>query len=147
MEDCIKKWNVAEASQDCFLPEETKPWERSKKLHKEDTDGSLRLTLANRIYIETGNLKPRLQNQLRRMAAISNPLFYRNRAMGLSNFSSSRYLYLGEDDGGFLCCRIATAVIHDAAVECVFISLSKERNRFLYRQKQSEIGVTKSSVI
>lgn len=103
MEDCIKKWNVAEASQDCFLPEETKPWERSKQLHKEDADGPLHLTLANRIYIETGNLKPRLQNQLRRMAAIANPLFYRNRAMGLSNFSNSRYLYLGEDDGGFLC--------------------------------------------
>ena len=37
--------------------------------------------------------------------------------------------------GEVICCRIATAVIHDAAVECVFISLSKERNHFLYRQK------------
>lgn len=59
--------------------------------------------LLTRLYIETANLKPRLQNQLRRLAAIQNPLFYRNRAMGLSNYSNARYLYLGEDDGGFLC--------------------------------------------
>ena len=65
--------------------------------------GSLRLTLANCLYIETANVKPRLQNQLRRMAAIQNPLFYRNQAMGLSNYANSRYLYLGEDDSGFLC--------------------------------------------
>ena len=103
IEDCIKKWNVADTPQGCFLPEETKPWERSRKLHQEDADGPLQLTLANRIYIETGNLKPRLQNQIRRMAAIANPMFYRNRAMGLSNFSNSRYLYLGEDEVGFLC--------------------------------------------
>lgn len=103
IDDCIKKWNVAESSQDSFLPEETKPWERTRKFHKEDADGQLRLTLANRIYIETANLKPRLQNQIRRMAAIQNPMFYRNQALGLSNFSNSRFLYLGEDDGDFLC--------------------------------------------
>lgn len=103
IDDCIKKWNVAESSQDSFLPEETKPWERTREFHKEDADGQLRLTLANRIYIETANLKPRLQNQIRRMAAIQNPMFYRNQALGLSNFSNSRFLYLGEDDGSFLC--------------------------------------------
>lgn len=103
IDDCIKKWNVAESSQDSFLPEETKPWERTRKFHKEDADGQLRLTLANRIYIETANLKPRLQNQIRRMAALQNPMFYRNQALGLSNFSNSRFLYLGEDDGDFLC--------------------------------------------
>ena len=58
IDDCIKKWNVAESSQDSFLPEETKPWERTRKFHKEDADGQLRLTLANRIYIETATLKP-----------------------------------------------------------------------------------------
>lgn len=103
IDDCIKKWNVAESSQDSFLPEETKPWERTRKFHKEDVDGQLRLTLANRIYIETANLKPRLQNQIRRMAAIQNHMFYRNQALGLSNFANSRFLYLGEDDGDFLC--------------------------------------------
>ena len=103
LESCIKRWSVAETDPSCFLPETTKPWERTGAFHREDVDGQLRLTLANRIYIETGNLKPRLQNQIRRMAAIQNPMFYRNQAIGLSNYANSRFLYLGEDDGGFLC--------------------------------------------
>ena len=103
VENCVREWNRPEENPACFLPEETKPWQRKKEFHREDAEGALRLTLANRLYIETANLKPRLQNQLRRLAAIQNPLFYRNRAMGLSNFSNARYLYLGEDDGGFLC--------------------------------------------
>lgn len=103
VENCFREWNLPDENPDVFLPEETKPWERKKEFHREDVAGSLRLTLANRLYIETANLKPRLQNQLRRMAAIQNPLFYRNQAMGLSNYANSRYLYLGEDDGSFLC--------------------------------------------
>lgn len=102
VESCIREWNLPEENPECFLPEATKPWEQKKEFHREDATGSLCLTLANRLYIETTNLKPRLQNQLRRMAAIQNPLFYRNRAMGLSNFANARYLYMGEDDGGFL---------------------------------------------
>ena len=101
--NCLREWNLPEENSAGFLPEETKPWERKKGFHQEDVTGSLRLTLANRLYIETANVKPRLQNQLRRMAAIQNPLFYRNQAMGLSNYANSRYLYLGEDDSGFLC--------------------------------------------
>lgn len=103
VENCLREWNLPEENSAGFLPEETKPWERKKGFHQEDVTGSLCLTLANRLYIETTNLKPRLQNQLRRIAAIQNPLFYRNQAMGLSNYANSRYLYLGEDDSGFLC--------------------------------------------
>ena len=103
MESCIKRWNVPEIDRGSFLPEDTKPWERKISFHTEDVDGQLCMTLANRIYIETGNLKPRLQNQIRRMAAIQNPMFYRNQAMGLSNYANSRFIYLGEDDSGFLC--------------------------------------------
>ncbi len=103
MESCIKRWNVPETDRGSFLPEDTKPWERKTSFHTEDVDGQLCMTLANRIYIETGNLKPRLQNQIRRMAAIQNPMFYRNQAMGLSNYANSRFIYLGEDDNGFLC--------------------------------------------
>ena len=103
VENSVRDWNRFEENPACFLPEEPKPWQRKKGFHREDVTGSLCLTLANRLYIETANLKPRLQNQLRRMAAIQNPLFYRNQAMGLSNYANARYLYLGEDDGGFLC--------------------------------------------
>lgn len=61
----------------------SKPWEKKKKnFELTDVDGALDITLANQIYIDTGNVKPRLQNQIRRLAAFSNPEYYKNQAMG-----------------------------------------------------------------
>ena len=36
------------------------------------------------------------------MAAFANPVFYKNQAMGLSNFANGRYIYLGQDEGGYI---------------------------------------------
>lgn len=82
---------------------EEKPWERSTDFRKEDVSGQVKITLANKIYIDTSNLKPRIQNQIRRLAAFSNPVFFRNKAIGLSNYDSSRFIYLGEDTDGYIC--------------------------------------------
>lgn len=107
IEDFLRQWNVQTdaLSIDDATPKAgtEKPWERSKRFHKEDVHGKLIITLSNMIYVETGNLQPRIQNQIRRMAAFLNPVFFRNNAIGLSNFANSRYIYLGEDDGGYIC--------------------------------------------
>lgn len=95
--DYLKLWNNNSESAD-----DTKPWERTKHFHASDCDDELSVTLSDGLYIKTANLKPRLQNQIRRLAAFSNPLFYRNQAMGLSNHANSRILYLGYDDAGFI---------------------------------------------
>ncbi len=104
----MRQWNIptTEASADGITTtenEDVKPWERSKSFHAEDVDGEVSLTISKLLYIKTDNLKPRIQNQIRRMAAFSNPLFFRNRAMGLSNYANPRYIYLGEDDGSYIC--------------------------------------------
>lgn len=49
-----------------------------------DVKGVLNITMANRIYIDIENIKPRMQNQIRRLAAFNNPEFYKNQAMGFS---------------------------------------------------------------
>ena len=108
IEELLRQWNIptTETSADVITAtgnEDAKPWERSKRLHAEDVDGEVSLTISKLLYIKTDNLKPRIQNQIRRMAAFSNPLFFRNRAMGLSNYANPRYIYLGEDDGSYIC--------------------------------------------
>ena len=80
-----------------------KPWEREKVFQLSDVDGAMNITLADCIYINKTNLKPRLQNQIRRLAAISNPSYFKNHAMGLSNFNHSRYIYMGYDDADYIC--------------------------------------------
>ena len=49
-----------------------------------DAAGPVQIILANGIYIDKRNLKPRLQNAVRRLAAYSNPQFYQNLALGFS---------------------------------------------------------------
>ena len=79
-----------------------KPWEQNREFLAEDVNGRLMLTLSNLIYVDASNLKPRIQNRIRRMAAFANPVFYKNQAMGLSNFANGRYIYLGQDENGYI---------------------------------------------
>lgn len=79
-----------------------KPWDKTNAFHWDDVDGIMKITLADAVYIDTVNLKPRIQNQIRELAAFSNPIFYKNQAMGLSNFENARYIYFGRDENGYI---------------------------------------------
>ncbi|MCM1088853.1 MAG: hypothetical protein NC419_11900 [Muribaculaceae bacterium] len=74
-----------------------KPWEKSRRFSSMDVDGKMRITLSNGIYVDSTNLKPALQNKIRRMAAISNPVYYKNQAIGISNYDTASRIYLGQD--------------------------------------------------
>ena len=47
--------------------------------------------------MDSTNIRPALQNKIRRLAAISNPVYYKNQAIGTSNYDTARWLYLGQD--------------------------------------------------
>lgn len=111
IEDCIKEWTqenpfsgkgsdaTESGSTDQSRP---KPWEAKSQFNKSDVQGKLRITLANMTHVDASNLKPRIQNQIRHLAAFGNPVFFKNQAIGLSNFAQSRYIYLGHDEGGYI---------------------------------------------
>ena len=80
-----------------------KPWERNRKFAVSDVTGKLSITLSNGIYIDNTNVKVAMQNKIRRMAAISNPVYFKNQAIGTSNYDTSRWIYLGADHlGGYI---------------------------------------------
>ncbi|MEF9917507.1 MAG: DEAD/DEAH box helicase family protein [Lachnospiraceae bacterium] len=84
--------------------EEIKPWEKKKhRFEKSDVDGVINITLANQIYIDIENVKPRLQNQIRRLAAFSNPEFYKNQAMGFSTQGTARIISCSQDIDHYVC--------------------------------------------
>lgn len=74
-----------------------KPWKNSREFSIADVDGKMHLTLSNGIYVDSTNIRVALQNKIRRMAAISNPVYYKNQAIGTSNYDTSRWIYLGQD--------------------------------------------------
>jgi len=114
IEDKIKAWTEKNPciAADC----DEKPWEKTKNFQNEDVEGILHITLANGVYVNTVNLQPRIQNQIRRMAAFHNPVFYKNQAMGLSNFENYRYIYLGSDEGDFI--KIPRGLLENITEEC-----------------------------
>lgn len=95
----IREWSILtdgiERSDDKDSRE--KPWEKNHSFSAADVDGKMSITLSNGIYVDSLNLKPAIQNKIRRMAAISNPIYYKNQAIGTSNFDTSRWIYLGQD--------------------------------------------------
>lgn len=76
-------------------PHRDKPWKNNNTLNPSDVDGKLNITLANGIYIDSLNLKPAIQNKIRRMAAFRNPNYYKKKNIG--NFDEPQWIYLGKD--------------------------------------------------
>lgn len=101
METKIQEWTstsifyVESSGKDAETRE--KPWKNRARLLKSGVDGKLSLTLSDGIYVDTMNIQPAVQNQIRRMAAVSNPVFYKNMAMGLSNYDNARWIYMGKE--------------------------------------------------
>ena len=65
-----------------------KPWRKKCEFFKEDVVGKIHIVLSNGIYIDTLNLMPRIQNQIRSLAAFDNPEFYKNKRLGYSNYNN-----------------------------------------------------------
>ncbi len=109
IEDKLREWHMESESlgtlsvTDELGEDKPKPWEkRRSSFGKEHIIGSMRITLANQIYIETANLKPALRNALRRMAAFSNPQFYKKQAMGYEVRGIPRIIWCGSEEDGYI---------------------------------------------
>ena len=82
---------------------ENAPWEQETDMHPEDVDGSVAIVESNGLFIDTSNLKNRIQNRMRRLAAFSNPEYYKKQAMGFSTRGTPRIVYCGYDEGEYIC--------------------------------------------
>ena len=112
VEDRIKEWSAEgilgvlnnEFYIDTDKSDDIKPWEETKHLlHKEDVSSVVEIVIADKVYISTKDMKPRLQNVLRRMAAFSNPDFYKKAVMGFSTKGIPRIVFCGYDEAGNIC--------------------------------------------
>ena len=99
LEEKIKEWSniIDDIAANAAESDREKPWNRMQHFNKNDVEGKLHIILSNGIYVDNTNLKAAMQNRIRRMAAISNPVFYQNQAIGTSNYDTARWIYLGKD--------------------------------------------------
>ncbi len=125
----IKEWSIHGSLSSVTLDEISEktgeqPWNKSKEFHAEDVTGVLRVTMADALYVDRSNLTARIRNQIRELAAFSNPVFYKNQAIGLSNFKNSRYIYLGRDVDGYI--RVPRGLLDVLTERCKSVGISYE---------------------
>lgn len=80
-----------------------KPWRKKDGFVKSDVIGKIHIILGNGVYVDALNLMPHLQNQIRSMAAFDNPVFYKNKRLGYSNYYNFSAVYMGKDEDGYIC--------------------------------------------
>lgn len=108
IEDCMAKWQAELAEQKGMTAlaaseNRPKPWKKKDNFVKADVVGKMHIVLADGVYVDTLNLMPRLQNQIRSMAAFDNPVFYKNKRLGYSNYYNFSAVYMGKDIDGYIC--------------------------------------------
>ena len=102
----------------------TKPWKRNDRFVMSDVVGKLHIVLADGIYVDALNLKPRLQNQIRCMATFDNPIFYKNKRLGYSNYYNLSMIYMGQDTEGYI--RIPRGLLETLITECKNVGIEYE---------------------
>ena len=106
IEEHIYKWkeelSIPQTLLTIDLGKRIKPWKKDENFHSEDVIEKLSIVLADGIYVDTLNLQPRIQNQIRRLSAFDNPIFYKNHNLGFSNWNQPRVIYLGEDINDYI---------------------------------------------
>ena len=100
------KYSVSNSDYDNETPKQISinetPWENRNGFENTDTEGAVRIILADKVYVDKTGIRPRLQNKIRRLAAYNNPEYFRNQAMGLPTFGIPRIVYSGEDTEQFI---------------------------------------------
>ena len=115
MDACIKSWCPEDNTMQMFQSDKVdesedgnlllfgmSPKPSTRYFKTDDVTGMVKIILADGIYIDKRNLKPRLQNAIRRLAAYSNPQFFQNLALGFSTREIPRIVYDGYDEGNYI---------------------------------------------
>ena len=107
IENYMKKWHTELAEKKGIQALDAsqsrpKPWKKKDGFIKSDVVGKMHIVFSDGIYVDALNLMPRLQNQIRSMAAFDNPIFYKNKRLGYSNYYNFSAIYMGKDLDGYI---------------------------------------------
>ena len=121
VEQYIAKWQgglfLRNKSSDYVMSKNRpKPWKRDDDFIAEDVTGKLHIVLADGVYVDALNLQPRLQNQIRCMATFDNPVFYKNKRLGYSNYYNFSTVYMGMDVDGYV--KIPRGLLEELLGKC-----------------------------
>ena len=108
-----------------------KPWKKKCEFAKADVIGKLHMVLSNGVYIDVLNFMPRIQNQIRSLAAFDNPEFYKNQRLGYSNYYNFSAVYLGKDIDGYIQVPrgLKERIIEECSKAGIVVDISDQREK------------------
>ncbi len=104
----LESWNrgksfEAPASKYAKMGSSIRPWKKDEKFNSEDViANTLHIVLDDGVYVDSLNLCVRIQNQIKGMATIDNPEFYKNKATGYSNYYNLRTISKWAESEGYI---------------------------------------------
>ena len=121
---CLGELGTTETEDDA-LP---KPWERKKpeaKLINRDFPETLVIVETNRLYIPKTGISQRALNRIKRLAAFSNPQFYRTQKMRMSTYGIPRIIYSLDETAEYMgiprgCYSSLVQLLDDLKVSYIF---------------------------
>ena len=127
----LQEWNVEHMS----LPINTKyakekgqvrPWKRDDKFSKTDAIGSeMHIVLDDGVYVDSLNLLPRIQNQIKGMATIDNPEYWKRDKLGRSNYYNLRTISMWSESEGYI--RVPTGLYERLERKCEDAGISVDK--------------------
>ena len=78
------------------------PWDKNTEIDAGGVTGTVKIVLADRLYLDSSGMSNKVKRQLRRLAAFANKQYFQNQAMDLPNYDEPRFIYLGSDEGKYI---------------------------------------------
>ena len=107
-----------------------RPWKKDDRFNKSDAvGGEMHMVLDDGVYVDSLNLLPALQNQIKGMATIDNPEFWKRDRLGRSNYYNLRTISMWSESEGYI--RVPVGLLERIEAKCndAGISVKKHDNR------------------
>ena len=127
----LQEWNIEHMS----MPLNTKyakdkgtvrPWKRDDRFSKSDAvGGEMHIVFDDGVYVDSLNLLPRIQNQIKGMATIDNPEYWKRDRLGKSNYYNLRTISMWSESEGYI--RIPTGLYERLESKCDDAGISVDK--------------------
>ena len=112
-----EQMNLAPATKYARDHGQVHPWKKDERFLKRNVIGEeLHLLLEDGVYVDSLNLLPHIQNQIKGMATIDNPEFHKNRAIGRSNYYNLQTISMWNEENGYI--RVPIGLLERIESKC-----------------------------
>lgn len=127
----LQKWNSEQMDMVSFTQYardngRVRPWKRDDRFCKSDAiGGEMHIILDDGVYVDSLNLLPHIQNQIKGMATIDNPEFWKRDRQGRSNYYNLRTISTWSETEGYI--RVPIGLYERIENKCEEADISIDR--------------------